>query len=119
MVRQAHHPEQGRRTDGVSPVESRPLLHRGEKRQLSPLVEHGNTNPVFDTTSFTRIRQASVLSEESILFESQSLINHAFLPTDRQNFYPVPPVESLKVERQNALYVSAGMNVLRFPKGKP
>jgi hypothetical protein len=25
-------------------------------------------------------------------------------------FYPVP---------QNALYVSAGMNVLKFPKGKP
>ena len=35
------------------------------------------------------------------------------------NIYPVPPVESLKVERQNALYVSAGMNVLKFPKGKP
>ncbi len=30
-----------------------------------------------------------------------------------------PPVESLKVERQNALSVSAGMNVLKFPKGKP
>ena len=30
-------------------------------------------------------------------------------------FYPVPPVESLKVERQNALYVSAGMNILKFP----
>ena len=38
---QAHHPEQGRRTDGVS---------KGEKRQLSPLVEHGDSNPEFDIT---------------------------------------------------------------------
>ena len=26
------------------------LLHRGEKRQLFPLVEHGDSNPVFDIT---------------------------------------------------------------------
>ncbi len=45
---QAHHPEQGRRTDGVSPVELSPLLHREEKRQLSPVVEHGDSNSVFD-----------------------------------------------------------------------
>ncbi len=38
--------------------------------------------------------------------------------TTLQGVYPVPPVESLKVERQNALYVSAGMIVLKFPKGK-
>ncbi len=38
--------------------------------------------------------------------------------TTLQGVYPVPPVESLKVERQNALYVSAGMNVLKLPKGK-
>ncbi len=45
------------------------------------------------------------------------MINH--LDPDNADVYPVPPVESLKVERQNALYVSAGMNVLNFPKGKP
>ena len=61
--------------------------------------------------------------------------------TTLQGVYPVPPVESLKVERQNALYVSAGMspvpipswendafpiqhgwngvNVMKFPTGKP
>jgi len=38
---QAHHPEQSRRTDGVS---------KGEKRQLYPLVEHRDSNPVFDIT---------------------------------------------------------------------
>jgi len=38
---QAHHPEQCRRTDGVS---------KGEKRQLTPLVERGDLNPVFDIT---------------------------------------------------------------------
>ncbi|MEE9143534.1 MAG: hypothetical protein V3U06_02035 [Candidatus Binatia bacterium] len=38
---QTHHPEQGRRTDGVS---------KGEKRQLTPLVERGDLNPVFDLT---------------------------------------------------------------------
>ncbi len=27
--------------------------------------------------------------------------------------YPVPPVESLKVERQNALYVSAGIHPVK------
>ncbi len=40
---QAHHPEQGRRTDGVS---------KEETWQLSPLVEHGDSNPVFDITRF-------------------------------------------------------------------
>jgi len=38
---QAHHPEHSRRADGVS---------KGEKRQLSPFVEHGDSNPVFDIT---------------------------------------------------------------------
>jgi len=33
-----------------------------------------------------------------------------FVPASRGGVYPVP---------QNALYVSAGMNVLKFPKGKP
>ena len=48
---QAHHPEQGRRTDGVSPVESWSITPQGgEKRQLSPLVEHGDANFVFDIT---------------------------------------------------------------------
>ncbi|MEE9145617.1 MAG: hypothetical protein V3U06_12700 [Candidatus Binatia bacterium] len=41
MVRQAHHPEQSRRADGVS---------KGGKRQLTPLAEHGDSNPVFDIT---------------------------------------------------------------------
>ncbi|MEE9145098.1 MAG: hypothetical protein V3U06_10070 [Candidatus Binatia bacterium] len=40
MVRQAHHPEQSRRADGVS---------KGEKRQLTPLVERGDSHLVFDT----------------------------------------------------------------------
>ena len=31
----------GHKTDGVS---------KGEKRKLSPLVEHGDSNPVFDIT---------------------------------------------------------------------
>ncbi len=38
---QAHHPGQSRRTDGVS---------KGEKRKLSPLVEYGDSNSVFDIT---------------------------------------------------------------------
>ncbi|MEE9143491.1 MAG: hypothetical protein V3U06_01820 [Candidatus Binatia bacterium] len=47
---QAHHPEQSRRTDGVS---------KGEKRQLSPhkiisWAEHGDSNPVFDQILFVR-----------------------------------------------------------------
>ncbi len=33
----------------------------GEKRYLSPLVEHGDSNPVFDITCFLRIRSASPL----------------------------------------------------------
>jgi len=32
--------------------------------------------------------------------------------------YPVPPVESLEVERQNAPHVSAGINVVNFPGGQ-
>ncbi len=35
---------------GVSPWSRGPLLHMGEKRKLSPLVEHGESNPVFDIT---------------------------------------------------------------------
>jgi len=34
----------------VTPRSRGPLLHRGEKRQLSPLVEHGDSNSVFDIT---------------------------------------------------------------------
>ncbi len=33
---------------GFPPWSSGPLLHSGEKRQLSPLVENGVSNPVFD-----------------------------------------------------------------------
>ncbi len=35
---------------GFPPGSSGPLLHRGEKRQLFPLVEHGDSNLVFDLT---------------------------------------------------------------------
>ncbi len=35
---------------GFPPWSSGPLLHRGEKRQLYPLVENGDGNRVFDIT---------------------------------------------------------------------
>ena len=35
---------------GFPPWSRGPLLHRGEKRKLSPLVEHGDSNPLFDIT---------------------------------------------------------------------
>ncbi len=35
---------------GFPPWSRGPLLHRGEKRQLSPVVEHRDLNPVFDIT---------------------------------------------------------------------
>jgi hypothetical protein len=35
---------------GFPPWSRGPLLHRGEKRQLFHLVEHGDSNPVFDIT---------------------------------------------------------------------
>jgi len=37
---------------GFPPWSCGPLLHREEKRQLSPVVEHGDSNPVFDITRF-------------------------------------------------------------------
>ena len=37
---------------GFPPWSRGPLFHRGEKWQLSPLVEHGDSNPVFDITLF-------------------------------------------------------------------
>ena len=41
----------GTKPMGVPPWSRGPLLHRGgEKRQLSPLVEHGDSNLVFDIT---------------------------------------------------------------------
>ena len=36
MVRRAHHPEQGRRTDGVSPVESRSITPQGGEAAAFP-----------------------------------------------------------------------------------
>ncbi len=45
----------------------------------------------------------TVLGSEDILTEKRGICVSI-------TFYPVP---------QNALYVSAGMNVLKFPKGKP
>ncbi len=42
--------EAGTKPMGFPPWSRGPLLHRGEKRQLSPLVEHGDSNPVFDIT---------------------------------------------------------------------
>ncbi len=35
---------------GFPPWSRGPLLRRGEKRRLSPLVEHGDSNLVFDIT---------------------------------------------------------------------
>ena len=40
----------GTKPMGFPPWSRGPLLHRGEKRQLSPLVEHGDSNLVFDIT---------------------------------------------------------------------
>ena len=62
MVRQAHHPEHGRRTDGVS---------EGEKRQLSPWVEHGDSNPVFDITRLTHF--FTVISLRSLIHFVETL----------------------------------------------
>ncbi|MEE8076876.1 MAG: hypothetical protein V3T60_14770, partial [Candidatus Binatia bacterium] len=42
--------EAGTKPMGFPPWSRGPLLHRGEKQQLSPLVEHGDSNPVFDIT---------------------------------------------------------------------
>jgi len=46
--------EAGTKLMGFPPWSRGPLLHRGEKRQLSLLVEHGDSNPVFDMTWFPR-----------------------------------------------------------------
>ena len=35
---------------GVPPWSCGSLLHRGEKWHLAPVVEHGDSNPVFDIT---------------------------------------------------------------------
>ena len=35
---------------GVPPWSCGSLLHRGEKWQLAPLIENGDSNPVFDIT---------------------------------------------------------------------
>ena len=45
----------------------------------------------------------------STLLRMVSLSNH-FVPASTAEVYPVS---------QNALYIKAGMNVLKFPKGKP
>ncbi len=71
MVRQAHHPEQGRRTDGVSPVELRSITPQGEKRHLSPLAEHGDTNPVFDIIDFNK------KGNQRILYTNEKIRNPA------------------------------------------
>ncbi|MEE8075954.1 MAG: hypothetical protein V3T60_10070, partial [Candidatus Binatia bacterium] len=42
--------EAGTKPMGFPPWSRGPLLHRGEKRQLAPLVEHGDSNPVFEIT---------------------------------------------------------------------
>jgi len=46
------------------------------------------------------------------------LLNLFFISGVCGLIYPVPPVESLQVERQNAPHVSAGINVVKFPGGQ-
>jgi len=43
-------------------------------------------------------------------YSAREILPDEHQASPKSRFYPVP---------QNALYVSAGMNVLKFPKGKP
>jgi len=64
---------------------------------------------VFDQRGELPLLPFGNLIGPSTLLRMVSLSNH-FVPASRGGVYPVP---------QNALYVSAGMNVLKFSKGKP
>jgi len=50
VVRQAHHPEHGRRTDGVSPVELRSITPQGGEAVALPFGRPRGLNPAFDIT---------------------------------------------------------------------
>ncbi len=61
MVRQAHHPEHGRRTDGGSPVESRSILHREGEAAALPFGRTRGFKPC------VRFNQISILTSYNFL----------------------------------------------------